>query len=440
VVKVVMFVRNEVTIDARVTKEAASLTGAGHEVTIIGALEPDSAVAGDEVVADGVRRIRVRLPRYRGWWRWFRAPSRAVERARRAVRPRGDATPGRLDTLDLAATWYLGNLGWARAAAAAAPPADVYHGHDLTGLPAAVQAAERNGGRVVYDSHELYIAQPTFVGRPRRLVARIARQERAWAGRAAALVTVNEPIAERLRSTLGIERTVVVHNCPPRPTGEAHRSTRLRDATKIPADVPIALYHGSFREGRGLEALTDAFGRPELEGAALVFLGFGPLRDELTRRAALPSAGGRVHVLPAVPQADLVDWVTSADVEVIPFQREPLNHYLATPNKLFEALAAGTPVVGSDIPGIRAVLLDDPDGPLGAVCDPTDPGSIATAIRSIIDLPPDAATDLRRRCREAAIERWNWETEAAKLVSLYGELEREGAGDKHDVAPRTSGP
>jgi glycosyltransferase involved in cell wall biosynthesis len=424
-----MFVRNDLSADARVLKEAATLAGAGHAVTLIGALPTDSPVEHDRSVRDGFEIARVRLPRYRRWWRWVRAPWRLVDRVRRLVRPaRVVHGPARLDTLDWLAAWWLGNLGWARAAGREAPPADMYHGHDLTGLPAAVEAAGRNGGRVVYDSHELFLASASFVGRPRWATRRIARQERRWASGAAALVTVNDAIAERLAPRLGIERVVVVHNCPPRPAGDPPASDRIRVATGIAPGTPVVLHHGSFRARRGLELLADAFLRPELVDAHLVFLGFGPLRDDLLARAADPRAGGRIHVLEAVPPGEVVEWVASADLEGLLFEREPLNHYLATPNKLFESLAAGIPVVASAFPGFRRVLIDDPDGPLGAVCDPADPGAVAAAIRSVLDLPAKARADLRARCLRAARERWNWETEAAKLVALYADLERGTAG------------
>jgi glycosyltransferase involved in cell wall biosynthesis len=70
--------------------------------------------------------------------------------------------------------------------------------------------------------------------------------------------------------------------------------------------------------------------------------------------------------------------------------------------------------------------MDDPDGPLGELCEPSDPASIAGAIRRLLDLSPDAMADLRARCRRAAKERWNWETESARLVELYRELESAG--------------
>src|SRR5438477_513567 len=92
---------------------------------------------------------------------------------------------------------------------------------------------------------------------------------------------------------------------------------------------------------------------------------------------------------------------------------------LPTPNKLFESLAAGVPVVSSDFPERRRIVIDDPDGPLGAVCDPTDPTAIADALRSILGLEPAAAADLRARCARAARERYSWERQVPALLATY---------------------
>jgi glycosyltransferase involved in cell wall biosynthesis len=78
--------------------------------------------------------------------------------------------------------------------------------------------------------------------------------------------------------------------------------------------------------------------------------------------------------------------------------------------------------VSSDFPERRRIILDDPEGPLGAVCDPTDPASIAGALRSILDLAPSAMADLRARCRRASAARYDWATQLEILVTLYGKV------------------
>lgn len=419
--RVVMFVRNDVLVDARVLKEAGSLRDAGRDVTIVGTTRPGTAPLVEREERDGFAIVRVPLPRWNRWWRWLRAPSRLWSRLRRRR-----AAPGeRMDGLDWLAMWRFGNLGWARAAAREAGPADVYHGHDLTGLPAAILARDMHGGtaRVVYDSHELFVESGATVGRPGWAVAWLARRERAWARGVDALVTVNRALAAVLGPRLGIGRVVVVHNCPPRRAGEIEASDRIRAAAGIPAGAPIVLYHGGFRPGRGLGQLAEAMLEPGLEAAQLAFLGFGPSLDEVAALAAEPRFGGRLHVLDPVPPGDVVSWVASADVAALPIQPANRSYELSTPNKLFEAMAAGVPVVASDFAGIREIVAGDGGGPYGELCDPTDPASIGRAIRRLLELSPDDRRAIGERARRAAVERWNWEAESAGLVGLYRELE-----------------
>jgi glycogen(starch) synthase len=414
-----MFVRNDVTVDARVLKEAATLHEAGHEVTIVGRTRPGTPHAVEREARSGFEIVRVPMPRWRRWWRWLRAPSRLWS----VIRRRGAAPGERMDALDWLAMWQVGTLGWARAAAREGGPADVYHGHDLTGLPAAVFAQRAYGGRIVYDSHELYMESGATLGRPRWARAWLARRERAWAARAVALVTVNQAIADALATELKVERVVVVHNCPPRQATEILPNDRLRVAAKIPADSPVVLYQGGLRPGRGIKALAESILETGLEGVHLCYLGFGPLRDEVAALERAPRFQGRLHLLDPVAPDEVVSWVASADVDAIPIQATNRSYALSTPNKLFEALAAGVPIVASDLPGIRSIVVDDPDGPLGEICDPTDPAAIGDAIKTILALSPEAREDLAARCRKAARDRWNWETESAKLVELYRDLE-----------------
>ena len=235
-------------------------------------------------------------------------------------------------------------------------------------------------------------------------------------------MTVNGTNAEILGERFGRDDAVVVHNCPPRWTRPEGAPDRLRAAAGIGPAEPVVVYHGRFAVERGIERLAESMLEPGLEAAHLVLLGYGPLEPALRSLAAEPRFGGRVHVLPAVPPDELLDTIATADVEAMAIEPSTLNHRSSTPNKLFESLAAGVPVVASDFPEIRAIVMDDPDGPLGAVCDPEDPVSIGAAIRGLLDAGDADRVDLRARCRAAAHARWNWETELARLVERYATL------------------
>jgi glycosyltransferase involved in cell wall biosynthesis len=423
-----MFVRNDVLVDARVLKEAASLRDAGHHVTITGIIRPGAPRELEREERDGFELLRVPIPDWRRWWRWLRAPSRLWSIVkRRSLRAREGE---RMDGLDWLAMWRFGTLGWARAAAEIAGPADVYHGHDLTGLPAAVFARRRHnpGARLIYDSHELYVDSAATVGRPSWAVGWLRRRERAWAAEVDALVTVSDGYAGHLAPRLGISRVVTVYNCPPLAQVATERSELIRDAAAIPAGAPIVLYHGGLRAGRGVAELARAFLEPPLlhSDAHLVFLGFGPLQQDVEALAADPRYGGRIHLLPPVPPLDVVRWVASADVAAMAIQPHNYSYELSTPNKMFEAFAAGVPVAGSDLPGFRAIVTEHPDRPLGVLFDPRSPVSIATTILALLDQTPAERAAMVERARAAARDRWNWEAQAARLVQLYADLGRAG--------------
>ncbi len=414
-----MFVYGDVTHDSRVLREAGSLAAAGHAVTVLARPADTTSAIGDRESRAGFDIVRVPIPGWwRGPWRILGLPLRGAARLLDRVAGRPVAS----ETLTWAVLWRFAVLGWARAAAAAAPPADVHHGHDLSGLPAAIAARRRHGGIVVYDSHEIFLESGANVRRPAWIRRRLARREQAWIDETVALITVNRALADELWRRYRLPRVAVVHNCPPRWKPPIAPDPRMREAIAAPPDRPIAIYHGSFGPHRGLEQLAAAIQEPGLEEVHLVYLGYGSQRPRLAELATQPGLAGRFHVLDPVPPEEVVGWLSGADVAVMALQPSTLNHVLSTPNKLFEALAAGLPVVASDFPAMRAVVVDDPDGPLGELCDPADPASIAAAIRRVLERSPSETADLRRRCLAAAHARWNWETEAATLIGLYGTL------------------
>ncbi|MCU0504932.1 MAG: glycosyltransferase [Chloroflexi bacterium] len=461
--RVAMFVFNDCTRDSRVLREAGTLAAAGHDVTIYALPRDPQSTEVEVEERDGFRIERVPPPR--GWrrpWAWFWHPYRtwgwvlrwSAFRIRRGAvtPPKGwlqipvilvglvlwapwavirtaghvigrkvlrHSGPGSVDFL---ARWRFVIEGWGRVVADRAAGADVFHGHDLTAMPAASTSRRRRGGRLVYDSHEIILESGSYAKRPGWLRGLLRRREQGYVAEADAMVTVNDALAEELASRYAPHRVVVVHNTPARWEPPADRPTLLRDAAGIPAGAPIALYHGGFSAHRGIEELAAAILEPAASDVHAVALGYGSLRATLGEMSADPRYDGRFHVIDAVPPDELPAWVASADVGVMPIQASTLNHRLSTPNKLFECLAAGTPVVVSDFPDMRRIVLEDPDGPLGTTCDPTSPASVAAAIHAVLDLEAAAAADLRARCLRAAHARWNWEAESARLVALYGDL------------------
>lgn len=296
-----------------------------------------------------------------------------------------------------------------------APPADLYHGMAYMGVPIALRLARRDGAKAVYDARDIYMdaANLARVRGPMRWL--IARAERGWARRADRVVTVNRPYAEVMARRFGVPLPLIVLNCSYRFAPPQPRPRRFHEALGLGPAERVVLYQGGFSPDRGIEQLIEAIAG--IPGATLVLMGYGVLEERL--REAEAQSGGRVRVLPAVAPAELLAWVSSADVVAMPIQPTTLNHRLTTPNKLFEAMAAGVPVVASDLPGMAPYVRETG---CGVVCDPVSPQSVAGAIQSILDAPPAERAAFGERALAAAHQRYNWESQAQELLAEYGRL------------------
>ncbi|MEO5885485.1 MAG: glycosyltransferase, partial [Candidatus Limnocylindrales bacterium] len=317
----------------------------------------------------------------------------------------------------LARVFPLRPLGWAAALESVVEPADIWHGMWAGSLPALASMRRRHGGRTIYDSRDVYMQSRDFAeaGGPGKRI--LEWLERRWAHDADLVMTVNEPYAELLTEQLRITRPPVVMNCPEAWEPPVPRPDLIREALGLGPDVSVVLYQGQFISGRGIEQAMAAI--LDVPNAVLALLGFGSWLARLTRETAEPPFAGRVAILPAVPPSELLRWTASADVAVMAIQPTSVNHRFTTPQKLFESLAAGVPVVASDLPGMADVIRT---ARVGLVCDPESPAAIATAIREIVAAPAAEREAQRTHVLRVAHEQYNWDAQVVTLFAVYREL------------------
>ncbi|MDX9757875.1 MAG: glycosyltransferase [Bacteroidota bacterium] len=280
--------------------------------------------------------------------------------------------------------------------------ADTCVAADLYSLPGAARGCRGRNARLIYDARELYSAIAALQGRG--LMQRFwTTVERRVAARADIVLTVNASIAAILRHRFRDVR--VVRNVPdfsaPAP------SQRLRETIGCSSDRRILLSQGGLQRGRGALPLVELM--PDLPDCELVFLGDGPLRDDILAAAAINGVSDRVHLIPAVPSSDLPHWTASADLGLCMIENLGRSYYLSLPNKLFEYLACGVPVVGSDFPEIGAVLRETG---AGIAVDPTDRQLVLRAIRTLLDDPTRYAR--ARESAQTASFHYHWSQE--KLI------------------------
>lgn len=391
-------------IDRRTLLEADSLEAAGWDVSIL-------AVPADDQHNDDARVVRLGPQVLRA------APRESLLlRLYGPVRRHLPMGGGAMRALKAFAWKYLISQRDFHlklfAPALAAHRADVFVAQDLPMLPVALHAARLHGAKVVYDSHELY-AEQDFPEREKRIWREI---EAAALPQCDLVFTINEGVARELERRYGVARVHVVHSAEhARPDGTPER--RFHAALGLEADRLVLLMQGGLSAGRHLEVLVAAMAHVRDPRVHLVVLGDGRLRDALQRTVDRAGLGARVHLLPAVPQRELLAWTEAADAGIVPYQPTCLNNRLCTPNKLFEFIAAGLPVLSSDLPEIRRIVLGHG---IGQVAELGDARQMAQAIDAFFG---DA--DRLRGWREAAVRAratLNWDVEGAKLAALFEAL------------------
>ena len=294
-------------------------------------------------------------------------------------------------------------------------PAQVYVANDLPVLPAAAVAAAQSGGALVYDAHELFPEIGYYTPEQRALYS----EAEADLIRDAALVTtINQSIAEEMGRRYGIPTPDVILNAPAAPqTGQTPFVGGLRQELRVPAEKRILLYQGALSLYRNLEDLIAAMAAVQSEDIVLVIMGPGA-----ERRAALEgiardggTLGQRVLFHDPVPQGVLLSYTADAEVGIVPYPAVDLNSRYCTPNKLFEFIVAGVPILANDLPELRKFVHDTGFGQV----HPFDgPNAIAGAIDAMF------RSDLRpyRERLTARRHEFTWQAQGRKLVTLYQPL------------------
>jgi glycosyltransferase involved in cell wall biosynthesis len=398
---IVMLVRSNLPVDPRVEREARTLVSHGY-------------------------RVKVICPQ---WW---------------PVTPAPDW--GRDITFKILPA-YLGDTGFLSylfvrkmRRAALAEPAWVYHAHDLdTALPALLAAARR---RVlcVCDFHEWYSENVTYdythgVYRPHGQLKRYVfrRLESLALCTASRVITVCDSIGAELDRIYGSDRKVaVIRNIPfITPSEMEAPASNLRARLRISPHQRVVLYQGGVGPSRNLEPVIRAMAH--VPRGALVIR--GPSVEAFSagylKLAADVGAGGRVFCLPAVPSARVVAEARAADIGLWTLLANVgLNFKYALPNKVFEYLAAGLPLLVADCPEVRRLV--EQYG-VGRCFDPDDPASIAAAINRFVQ-----DDSFLRACRSniaGALEDLCADREWDKLARLYRDLqEGEEVGDMSRAA------
>lgn len=449
--RVAMFVTNTVDVDTRVLKQARALMAAGHEVRVFGwalSLESEGLAVYEGVTIHRLclpfaarkgRKVRAAMPAVDSVVPLWRAAYRWLRRSFGGNRRRGIADlirrPGEQAVFVIGLVeWLLGSfrrpfrsltewraapsyLTWYRRSAAYARAwgADVLHCHDLNAAPAALLAA-RGGRSLVYDSHELWLDRTVrpdrWIWTPRS-VERVL--ERMTLQRSDISMTVSEHIRAHLIEQYGTaaDGMLLVRNIP---AGTKAVAPGLRQLAGLSKSTKILLYVGSVTLGRGLVPTLEVLALLPEEWK-LVLLGpvSSAFSDELEREIAELELGNRTIFLDPVLPDLVAPTIADADVSVVFIEPISLSYVYSLPNKLFESIHAGVPVVASDLPEISGIVRRYR---VGEVVDHLDAEAAAEAVLRV-----HRDREIYAEHLGMATQELTWDQEVARLVAAYTKLE-----------------
>jgi glycosyltransferase involved in cell wall biosynthesis len=275
---------------------------------------------------------------------------------------------------------------------------------DLDTLPANYLVSRLRGIPLLYDSHEYFTEVPELVGR--RRVKRIwERIEKAIVPKLNFAMAVSESIAAVYREKYGTD-FITVRNFARRYTAEPYPEF----ISSYPSKFRI-IYQGALNRGRGIELLIDAM--QYMEETLLFIAGNGDIRDALKQRVERLALQGKVVFTGRLTPGELRRITPGCDLGVSLEEDLGLNYRLALPNKIFDYIQAGIPVLCSNLPEMSAIVHQYR---VGEVCISREPHELAKQMSGMLS-DADARKQWKVNLKKAADE-LSWEREEQKLLDL----------------------
>lgn len=381
--KVTMFLWNNFTNDARVTREGKTLSINGYNVTVIAKRERDERhIKKREQLNQNFQTIRINK-------RQFNVGSSVLLNKH---------LPNACLMLKMILKGYTIKT-------------DIYHSHDLNTLIQGVVCAKlrRNQKPLVFDSHEVNTSRThynaAFVKKIEGFLLQFVDE----------MIVENETRATYHEKLYGM-RPMALHNY-----SELFDIEKVREANlvNLPTSKMVYLYQGGLQEGRGLPLLLNAFKQSNVD-AVLLMVGDGKIRAQLEQQVRELKIEDKVLFTGRVPYKELRAYTKKADVGFQILQNTNFNHYSASSNKLYEYMMAHVPVIGTNLPEIKHVIEKEK---IGIVIKESDETALTDAIKYMYDHAPQRAAMKEQMKRAKHI--YNWTTEEQKLINLYKRIERE---------------
>lgn len=289
--------------------------------------------------------------------------------------------------------------------------ADAFHANDLDTLLPNYLVAKLRRKPLIYDTHEYFTGVPEI--QHRRMVKQVwTLVESAIFPRLKHIFTVNDSIAELYFKDYGI-RPEVIRNVPDTDSLTIHHT---RSTLAMPEDKFILILQGNgINVHRGAEEAVLAM--KELQQAILYIIGSGDAIPTIKALIAKNQLEDKVKLISRLPYREMMQYTANANIGLSLDKDNNINYRFSLPNKVFDYLNAGIPILGSRLPEIEKIINETNAGML---IDQVNEISIATVINQLIQ-----NTEQYQTLKTNAVlssNRYSWKNEVKPLLKVYGEV------------------
>ena len=312
----------------------------------------------------------------------------------------GKTTVHKLDKSGSSLSYYL-NFFYLLTKFLVRNKADYYFAEDVQTLPIVYFFAKLNGGKLFYNSREIY-AHLGGLRNKSTIQSIISKVESSFIRKVDLVLVTGKMDAEYLKEAYLINNIFILRNLPK--YQEQIVKIDLHERLNIPNDKKIILYQGVILEGRGILKIIHLL--PRLTDIHFVIIGGGEFKTKFEQEARKSPAENRIHFIGSVNHSELLSYTAGADVGLSLIENISLSYYYALPNKLFEYIMACVPVIASNLPQMKNVI---DEYKVGIYVDPEKEDEIINAINSLLENEEIYST-YKLNCVKAS-EELNWQSE-----------------------------
>lgn len=286
----------------------------------------------------------------------------------------------------------------------------IIHANDLKGLliAALIKKWFHKEVKIVYDAHEYETEVNGLKGFQKKIYKLL---ERRIIKQVTRMITVSDTIAQEYVRLYGLEKPEVLLNVPKVTFKGDSKFDLFREKFKIRTDQRIFLYQGYLMPGRGIEILLESFKGLEDDKDVIVFMGKGSLTDLIKSYQKT----GSVFFHEFVNPSQYLHYTSSADVGISFIEDISLSDRYCLPNKLFEYMFCGLPIICSNLPEMKKLVEGNGIGIASA-------SNTEEGFKNAVEQMNCQDFDLFRANTVAAAAKYSWSDQERRLLALYGQL------------------